>query len=58
MFKDKAIIFINNKLVGGPNTFLKIAEQEHNYENFRPLPLYETLAEESYKEHLNSKNVN
>ena len=36
-------------LIGGPEAFMNWAQQEHNYENFRPMPLYETLAEQAYK---------
>ena len=57
MFSDKAMVFCNEEFIGGPGEFLKWAEQEHNYENFRPKPLYETLAEEAYKNHLNSNKV-
>ena len=57
MFSDKTMVFCNEEFIGGPGEFLKWAEQEHNYENFRPKPLYETLAEEAYKNHLNSNKV-
>ena len=57
MFNDKAIAFANNVLIGGPQELLQWAEQQHAYENFRPLQLYVTLAEESYKKHLISKQV-
>merc|ERR1711976_604531 len=56
VFKDKAVAFVNSQLIGGPEDFLDWAEKEHNYENFRPLPLYHTLAEEAYKGYLNSTN--
>ncbi len=57
MFSDKAIIFVNGEFLGGPSEFLKWAEQEYNYENFRPSALYQTLAEEAYKNHLNTQQV-
>ncbi len=57
VFEDKAVIFVADRLIGGPKDFLQWAEEEHNYENFRPLPLYHTLAEEAYKNYLNSKKV-
>ena len=57
VFSDKAIIFVNGEFLGGPSEFLKWAEQEHNYENFRPNALYQTLAEEAYKNHLNTQQV-
>jgi len=56
-FKEKAITFANNTLVGGPQEFMQWAEDEHNYTNFRPLQLYTTLAEEAYKTYLNSRKV-
>ncbi len=36
--------------------FMKWAEADHNYSNFRPEPLYITLAEEAYTGYLNSRN--
>ena len=57
VFSEAAIVTVNGVLIGGPTDFLKWAEQEQNYENFRPMALYETLAEEAYKEHLNSQKV-
>jgi hypothetical protein len=57
MFNDKAIAFANNVLIGGPQELLLWAERQHAYENFRPLQLYVTLAEESYKKHLISRQV-
>ena len=56
-FDEKAITFVNGVLIGGPKEFLQWAETKHCYENFRPLPLYVTLAEEAYKAYLNSKPV-
>lgn len=57
MFKDKAIIFINNKLIGGPQAFVDLATKEYDFVNFRPLPLLETLAEQAYKDYLNFEHV-
>ena len=57
VFNDKAMAFANNVIIGGPQEFLQYAEREHAYENFRPLPLYVTLAEEAYKTHLISRKV-
>lgn len=57
VFKDKAITFANDVLIGGPQEFMQWAEDEHNYTNFRPLQLFTTLAEEAYKTHLNSRKV-
>ena len=57
VFDDKTITFLDGELVGSTNEFLKWAEQDQNYENFRPIPLYETLAEEAYANYLNSNKV-
>ena len=57
VFTEKAIVFANDKLIGSPDLFLKLAEDEHNYINFRPIPLYITLADEAYKNYLNSTKV-
>ena len=37
--------------------FIQWAESNHNYEMFRPMPLYQTLAEQQYKDHMNSAGV-
>jgi peptidyl-prolyl cis-trans isomerase-like 6 len=57
VFDDKALTFANSILIGGSKELLQWAEEEHSYENFRPHPLYVTLAEEAYKTHLLSKKV-
>ena len=48
---------MNNELVGGPDDFITWAEENHNFEEYRPDPLYYTLTEEAYKAKLNSQNV-
>jgi len=55
-FDEKAIVFVNNQLIGGPDEFIGWAEENHNFEEYRPEPLYYTLTEEAYKAKLNSKN--
>ncbi|XP_062596471.1 uncharacterized protein LOC134257913 [Saccostrea cucullata] len=57
-FEEKAICFSNGMLIGGggPDDFVIWAEDNFNFEEFRPLPLYETLMEEAYLTHLSSKN--
>jgi len=55
-FDEKAIYFVNDEPCGGPMNLFQWAESEHKYENFRPMPLYETLAEQAYKRYLNSRN--
>ena len=57
VFNEKVIAYVNGTLIGGPKQFLEWAEQEHNYENFRPLSLYETLAEKAYITHMNDTKV-
>ena len=56
-FDEKAITFVDGELIGGPEDFIQWAKQNHNFEEFRPQPLYVTLTEEGYKGHLNSQNV-
>lgn len=55
VFDDKTITFRDGE-VGSPTEFLKWAELKQNYDNFRPIPLYEALAEEAYANYLNSNN--
>lgn len=55
-FKDKAIIFQNGKLIGGPSDFLQWAAENYNYEEYRPASLLQILTEEAYKDCLNNKN--
>ena len=56
-FDEKAVIFVSGELIGGPEDFLSWAEEKHNFSEFRPKPLYLTLTEAGYKNHLNSKKV-
>ena len=51
------MIFSNGQLIGGPTEFIQWAETNHNYELFRPMTLYQTFAEQQYKEHMNSHSV-
>ncbi|XP_031558877.1 probable inactive peptidyl-prolyl cis-trans isomerase-like 6 [Actinia tenebrosa] len=51
-FDDNVIIFINEEVVGGKDEFLKWANDNYNYQDFRPLPLWYAMAKESYKNHL------
>ncbi|PVD28305.1 hypothetical protein C0Q70_10892 [Pomacea canaliculata] len=55
VFSEKTITFANGELIGGPDDFNEWAQDKFNFDDFRPLPLYFTLTEEGYKEHLNSK---
>lgn len=56
-FEDKALVFVNDEVLGGPKEFISWAEETDCYENFRPIALYEVLAQESYKNFIESKNV-
>lgn len=51
------MIFCNHQLVGGPTEFIQWAETSHNYELFRPMTLYQTLAEQQYSDHMNKQGV-
>ncbi|KAK6171495.1 hypothetical protein SNE40_019672 [Patella caerulea] len=55
-FNETAITFVNNQMIGGPNEFLSWAEENYQFQEFRPTPLYETLTEEGFKNLLNSRN--
>jgi len=44
-------------LIGGPEDFIKWAEENYSYEEYRPKPLLSTLTEEAYKSCLNERNV-
>ncbi|KAL4232654.1 putative inactive peptidyl-prolyl cis-trans isomerase-like 6 [Mactra antiquata] len=55
-FQEKAIIFQNGKLIGGPDDFIKWAAENYSYEQYRPEPLLNCLTEESYKSCLNEKH--
>ena len=51
------MIFCNKKLIGGPTDFIQWAETSYNYELFRPMSLYQTLAEQQYADHMNKQGV-
>ncbi|GFS05730.1 peptidyl-prolyl cis-trans isomerase [Elysia marginata] len=55
-FQDKAIAFVNDELLGGPEDLIAWAEDNHCFEEYRPEPLYDTLTEEAYKAKLNSQD--
>jgi len=54
-FNSKAMIFADGNLIGGTEKFLEWADKEFQYADYRPLPLYDTLAEEQYKSFLSDK---
>ncbi|BFZ09205.1 hypothetical protein BsWGS_12244 [Bradybaena similaris] len=54
-FNEKAIAFVNGELIGGPDDLIGWAENEHNFEEYRPEALYYTLTEEAYTSKLNSQ---
>ena len=56
-FDEKAITFLNRQLIGGPEDFILWAQENYDFEEFRPEALYQTLTENGYKNHLNSQNV-
>ncbi|KAF6023814.1 PPIL6 [Bugula neritina] len=55
VFKDHSMIFCNGQLIGGPEEFIAWAETHHNYELFRPMTLYQTLAKQQYASHMNQQ---
>jgi len=57
VFDSNAMIFCNKQLIGCPTDFVAWAEENHNYEIFRPMALYQTLAEQQYKEYMNKDEV-
>ena len=58
-FNSKAICFSNDKLIGhgGPDDFVSWAELNFGFEEYRPLPLYATLTDKAYNEHLCQQKV-
>lgn len=55
-FNENAIIYANNFFIGGAKDFLKWAQLEQCYENFRPLVLYNSMADKAYETYLKSRN--
>ncbi|XP_038654704.1 probable inactive peptidyl-prolyl cis-trans isomerase-like 6 isoform X1 [Scyliorhinus canicula] len=51
-FSSNVMCFVNGLLLGGENDFLKWAEDEFGYTDFRPQALYEAIAEDSYSKYL------
>ncbi|XP_067875396.1 probable inactive peptidyl-prolyl cis-trans isomerase-like 6 [Heterodontus francisci] len=51
-FCSKVICFVNGHLLGDEKDFLKWAEVEFGYTDFRPEALYDTIAEDFYSEYL------
>jgi len=56
-FDDKAVIFVDDVVVGGPLEFLLWAEEHHQYADYRPHALHVTLTEQAYTTFLTSKQV-
>ncbi|KAI0221765.1 putative inactive peptidyl-prolyl cis-trans isomerase-like 6 [Lamellibrachia satsuma] len=54
-FNESTLVYVDDLLIGGPKEFIQWAEEEHGYENFRPVALYTTIAEQEYKNFLNNK---
>ena len=57
VFDDDAITFVNSELIGGPADLLKWAAEVHQYDDFRSAALYQTLAEQEYKNYINANMV-
>ncbi|ESN90692.1 hypothetical protein HELRODRAFT_108746 [Helobdella robusta] len=55
-FNNKTLIFLGDDALGGPKELITWAESVDCYENYRPMSLYEVLANEAYKSHVASKN--
>ncbi|XP_064618331.1 probable inactive peptidyl-prolyl cis-trans isomerase-like 6 [Liolophura sinensis] len=53
-FEDKAFVFVNGQMIGGPEVFISWAEHNHGHEEFRPESLFLALTEETYAEHMNN----
>ncbi|XP_072019302.1 probable inactive peptidyl-prolyl cis-trans isomerase-like 6 [Amphiura filiformis] len=51
-FNDKTMAYLNGQLIGGPSDLLKWAGENFNFQDFRPRPLYQAIAEEAYKTYL------
>lgn len=51
-FRENVLTFVDNELIGGHEEFLEWAEQNYDYKDFRPLPLWHALMKESYKNYL------
>lgn len=54
-FRSEVIIFEDNTLIGDFEKFVKWAEINHKYIDYRPLPLWHAMAKEKYKAHLLEK---
>ena len=57
-FKDSAIVYLDEELIGDSTTFISWAIQNYNFEDFRNEALYETLRKEAYASFITSTQVN
>ncbi|XP_078619690.1 putative inactive peptidyl-prolyl cis-trans isomerase-like 6 [Branchiostoma floridae x Branchiostoma japonicum] len=53
-FQEKIISFANGQMLGGHQELIKWAQDNHEYQDFRPPALYLALAEEAYKNRLSN----
>eukprot|EP00118_Oscarella_pearsei_P010324 m.62956 g.62956 ORF g.62956 m.62956 type:complete len:74 (+) comp35123_c0_seq19:274-495(+) len=51
------IVFSDEDVIGDAITFFKWAEDNFEYKDFRPLPLYSALAKEAYKERFSGEDT-
>ncbi|XP_078398696.1 putative inactive peptidyl-prolyl cis-trans isomerase-like 6 isoform X2 [Cetorhinus maximus] len=51
-FSSNVMCFVNGQLLGDEKDFLKWAEDEFGYTDFRPQALYDAIAEDFYSEYL------
>ncbi len=51
------MVFVDGNFIGGTAEFIEWADRNFQYADFRPTPLYDTLAEDAYKSYLNAKKV-
>lgn len=54
-FNENVMTFVDNQLIGGHEEFLRWAEENYQYKDFRPLPLWHAMMKESYKNYLIDK---
>ncbi|EDV25121.1 uncharacterized protein TRIADDRAFT_24929 [Trichoplax adhaerens] len=49
-FNDDTVVFVNGEVLGSTGVFVAWATKNFDYEDYRPLPLYEAMACEAYKD--------
>lgn len=53
-YSGTTLVFVDKVLLGPAEEFIKWAGDKHDYQEFRPLPLFYALAKEEYKDYLKS----